>query len=154
MDFQGEIDLHGLSVEEGMAEFLAFYNARVEKGSREPFKVIHGYGASGHGGEIRKRLRKYLQRYPDCVDFKRGERTTGNPGETFIIPVRVLPTKEEGLVSEILEFCAQGKSESKIFGKFRRHDLKTVKHILKDLERQGRIRTYSKGKYKYYQTEW
>jgi hypothetical protein len=53
---------------------------------------------------------------------------------------------------EVLEYCRNGKSEEKIIGKFRRFGQIEVKTQLKELERQGKITCYLKGKYKYYAT--
>ncbi len=146
-----EIDLHGYTITEALAAFVAFYNARVGRGNTSQFTVIHGYGSSGDGGKIRSRLRKYLERFPDRVEFVPGGRYSGNPGITLVAPKRELPSEEEGLAGEILSFCSAGKSEGKILGKFRRYGEAEVKSMLQVLERKGSLRTYVKGRYKYYQ---
>jgi hypothetical protein len=131
--------------------FIAFYNTRIEQGNKLPFQVVHGYGSGGSGGQIRTRLRKYLGRFPHEVGFERGEKLTGNPGVTVVIPFKALPTQEEGLAGELLEYCSSGKSEEKIIGKFRRYGGTIVKDVLRDLERRGKLVSFYKGKYRYYQ---
>jgi Smr domain-containing protein len=146
-----EIDLHGYTITEALSAFVAFYNARVARGNTSHFSVIHGYGSTGNGGQIRKRLRKYLSRFPDRVEFVPGGQYSGNPGITIVAPKEVLPSEEEGLAGEIIAFCANGKSEEKIIGKFRRYGMVEVKSQLRTLERKGSLRSYVKGRYKYYQ---
>ena len=152
MKTNDELDLHGKTVPEALELFVRIYNAKVSRGDRFPFHVIHGYGSGGNGGEIRKRLRKFLEAYPQQVRFERGEQMLGNPGITIILPEKILPTQIEELAMEVLEYCRNGKSEEKIIGKFRRFGQIEVKIQLKELERQGKITCYLKGKYKYYAT--
>lgn len=147
-----EIDLHGYTITEALSTFIAFYNARVVRGNTSHFTVIHGYGSSGGGGQIRERLRKYLDRFPECVEFVPGGQFSGNPGITLVAPKKALPSEEEGLAGEIISFCTAGKSEGKILGKFRRYGEVEVKSQLLALERKGSLRTYVKGQYKYYQS--
>jgi hypothetical protein len=146
-----EIDLHGYTITEALSAFVAFYNARVARGNTTHFMVIHGYGSGGDGGQIRRRLRKYLSQYPECVEFVPGGQYSGNPGITLVAPKKALPSEEEGLAGEIAAFCASGKSEGKILGKFRRYGEAAVRAQLKELERKGRLRSYVKGRYKYYE---
>ena len=146
-----EIDLHGYTITEALSIFVGFYNTRVARGNMSHFTVIHGYGSSGDGGQIRRRLRKYLSRFPDCVEFVPGGQYSGNPGITLIAPKKALPSEEEGLAGEIIKFCVTGKSEDKIIGKFRRYGMVEVKSQLKALERKGSLRAYVKGRFKYYQ---
>ncbi|MCD4673979.1 MAG: Smr/MutS family protein [Anaerolineaceae bacterium] len=147
-----EIDLHDHTITEALSSFISYYNARVARGNKKQFKVIHGYGSSGSGGKIRVRLRKYLARFPEHLDVIHGEKFLGNPGVTFIVPWKALPTEEDGFAAEILSFCVNGKSEEKIIGKFRRYGQLEVKAAIKGLQRKGRLRSFYKGKYKYYQT--
>lgn len=146
-----EIDLHGFTIVEALSVFVRFYNSRIVRGNTTQFIVIHGYGSGGDGGQIRNRLRKYLGRFPDCVEFVPGGQYLGNPGITLIAPKKALPSEEEGAAGEILSFCESGKSEGKILGKFRRYGEAEVKALLQSLERKGSLRSYIKGRYKYYQ---
>lgn len=147
-----EVDLHDHTVLEALSTFIKIYNQRIAAGDRTPFTVIHGYGSTGRGGQIRTRLRKYLMKYPEAVRYERGEVLLGNPGVTLVIPQTVLPTQAEGLAGEILRYCEEGKSEGKIIGRFRRFGEMMVKEQLKELERQGLLRSFVKGKFKYYQS--
>jgi Smr domain len=146
-----EIDLHGYTITEALSAFVVFYNARIARGNKSHFNVIHGYGSRGKGGQIRGRLRKLLARFPDCVEFVPGEQYSGNPGVTMVAPKKPLPSVEEGLGAEILVYCGVGKSEEKIFGKFRRYGEAQVKSQIKELVRKGKLRVFFKGRYKYYQ---
>lgn len=152
MNSYDEIDLHDHTVTEALSSFISYYNARVAKGNKKQFKVIHGYGSSGSGGQIRVRLRKYLARFPKHLDSIHGEKFSGNPGVTFIVPGKALPTEEDGFAAEILGFCVNGKSEEKIIGKFRHYGQLEVKAAIKSLRRKGKLSSFHKGKYKYYQT--
>jgi DNA-nicking Smr family endonuclease len=58
----GEIDLHGLTVADSLTLFTAHYNARLRAGDTGPIRVIHGYGSSGRGGDLRAALRELV--YP------------------------------------------------------------------------------------------
>lgn len=151
MNEYDEIDLHGYTITEALSAFVAFYNARMARGNKSHFYTIHGYGSGGKGGQIQGRLRKLLARFPDCVEFLPGEQYSGNPGITMIVPKKVLPSEEEGIGAEILAFCGAGKSEDKIIGKFRRYGEVQVKSLIKELVRKGKLRTFFKGRYKYYQ---
>lgn len=148
-----ELDLHGCTITGALDIFVRTYNEKLGRKDKSPIRVIHGYGASGNGGEIRKRLRKFLEKYPQKTHFERGEQTIGNPGITIVFPEKLLPTPLEGLALDILIYCQKGKSEEKIIGKYRRYGQLEVKAQLRDLERLGRISTYRKGKYKYYLSE-
>jgi len=152
VDEYDEIDLHGYSITEALSAFVVFYNVRVTKGNKSHFHAIHGYGSGGNGGKIRSRLRKLLARFPDCVEFVPGEQYSGNPGITMIAPKKLLPSEEEGIGAKIIAFCGAGKSEDKIIGKFRRYGEVQVKSQIKELVRKGELRTYFKGRYKYYQS--
>jgi len=144
-----ELDLHGYKAHEALAEFVKFYNRWIQKYPRKPFAVVHGYGASGSGGVIRKRLRALLEDYPDYMEVIHGERL-GNPGMTVIYPTRRLPTVTDQLEQEILQFCSIPRSEDKIFGKFRRYGDPAVHTALKSLVRKKRLARAKKGQYKHY----
>jgi hypothetical protein len=110
---------------------------------------VHGYGASGSGGVIRKRLRALLESYSDYVEIIPGERL-GNPGMTVIYPTRRLPTVTNQLEGDILQFCLQPRSEEKIYGKFRHHGDPAVQTALKSLVRKKRLETTKKGRHKHF----
>ena len=89
-----EIDLHGRTWLEAQEEFIAFYN-HVLEGTGDTtgvqLSVIHGYGSTGEGGVLRKRLRGFLQRFADYLEFVPGEQLDGNPGHTVVAPLQQLP---------------------------------------------------------------
>ncbi len=88
---EGEIDLHGMTVAEGLARLVAHYNARVRAGDTGPIRVVHGYGSSGRGGDLRSAVREFLQRHAGRVEFVPGEKYFNNPGVTVVYPKQPLP---------------------------------------------------------------
>ncbi len=137
-----EIDLHGLTWTEARAEFVAFYNRSVGT----PFTVIHGYGSSGEGGVLRRRLRGFLQRHEAYLEFTPGEELDDNPGCTIISPQLRLPALDERLVESMWEYCKRPKTRGKISGKFRRYGNKAVDQTIELLERQGRLKKTGGGR--------
>jgi len=88
---EGEIDLHGLTVAEGIARLAAHCNARIRAGDSGPVRVVHGYGSSGRGGDLRAAIREFLTRHAGRVDFVPGEKFFNNPGVTIVYPKQPLP---------------------------------------------------------------
>jgi hypothetical protein len=88
---EGEIDLHGLSVADGLARLAAHCNARLRAGDSGPIRVVHGYGSSGRGGDLRAAVREFLGRNAGRVEFVPGERYFNNPGVTIVYPRHPLP---------------------------------------------------------------
>ena len=82
----GEIDLHGLTVTEALSRFAVHYNARLRAGDTGPIRVIHGYGSSGRGGDLRTALRDLLARHAGRLEFVPGETYFNNPGVTVVYP--------------------------------------------------------------------
>lgn len=147
-----EIDLHGYTQVEAIEALVRYYNARVKKGNRSRFDIIHGYGSTGTGGALRVRIRSFLSRHADCLRFEPGENfSPSNPGKTLVMPVKELPDMVDQLAGEILEYCATARTISKISGKFRRHGDAKVQASLKSLEKQGVITSFFKGQYRHYQ---
>lgn len=114
------VDLHGLTVDEAIATFVARYNALVGEGFRGRIEIVHGYGSSGTGGVIRRRLRAFLSAHRDRFKHLSEGDALGNPGVTYVEPKGKLPAlaTSSDLGRAILEFCATAKSESKILAKF------------------------------------
>ena len=149
-----EIDLHGLTQVEAVEALVKFYNARVRKGDCRRFEVIHGYGSSGTGGALRLRIRSFLARHADCLSYEPGESySPANPGKTLVVPVKELPDTLDMLAEEIVEYCANARTISKISGKFRRHGDAKVQAALKTLEKQGALTSFYKGQYRHYQAK-
>jgi len=93
----GEIDLHGLTVADALARFTAHYNARLRAGDAGPIRVVHGYGSSGRGGEVRAALRDLLSRHTGRLEFVHGETYFNNPGVTIVYPKHPLPPPSPNL---------------------------------------------------------
>ena len=87
----GEIDLHGLTVAEALSRLTAHYNARLRAGDAGPIRVIHGYGSSGRGGDLRAAIRELFSRHAGRLDFVPGETYFNNPGVTVVYPKHPLP---------------------------------------------------------------
>ncbi len=142
-----EIDLHGYTVVEAIEVFVDYYNRNFSFGNKSSISVIHGYGSSGVGGGIKSTFHKFLLCNSEYLSF---QTDTWNPGKTVIFPERKLPPDANLLTSEIIEFCCNGKTESKIFGKFRRYGDLKVKKVLTKLVTNKQLSITKKGKYKYY----
>ena len=148
----GEIDLHNYSTGTALDYFVCYYNDEIKNRTGGTIKVIHGYGSTGVGGEIRTRLRTFLKEHSDYLRFEFGENIDNNRGYTLVYPNRPLPPMSDSISGKILEFCTTSKSEEKILNKFRLYGNVEVKKAIKSLERQGRIHPIEKGKIKHYKT--
>ncbi len=137
-----ELDLHGQTWAEAIEEFIRVYNDAVENSDKlatPDIVVIHGYGSSGEGGVIRHRLRAFLRRFPERVDFTPGEEANGNQGCTVVTPLTKLPRALDILEEEIAQFCGQTRTKNAIAGKFRRHGDRRVLNAIQTLVQQGRL---------------
>lgn len=140
-----EIDLHHHTADEALRAFVAFYNREFRKGSREPIRVIHGYGSSGEGGVIRRKLRTFLETCSASLEWKPGEDIENNPGFSMVYPRRSLPDVDVQLAAAILAFCVTPRTESKIAGEFRKYGQSAVKEAIRGLLKQGRLKESYKG---------
>jgi hypothetical protein len=140
-----ELDLHDHKVDEALRVFAEFYNSRVRGSSREPLRIIHGYGSTEKGGKIRKKLRIFLETGSGSLEWKTGEDVEGNPGVTIVYPRSVLHAREDQLAAGILEFCSTPRTESKIGGEFRKHTPREIKDAIRALVRQGQLKETLKG---------
>ena len=122
-----KLDLHNQTVKQALDTFVRFYNAQLSRGDSSTIEVVHGYGSTGEGGEIRKRLRLMLERNHRKLSYEFGDRKTGNPGVTYVKPFQALPTASDALKAEILTYCITARTESKIVGEFRNYGQKKVK---------------------------
>jgi len=87
-----EIDLHGLTVAVALSRFTVQYNAGLRAGNTGSIHVIHGYGSSGRGGDLRTALRELLSRHAGRLEFVPGETYFNNPGVTIVYPKHPLTT--------------------------------------------------------------
>ena len=139
-----ELDLHGLTIDEAIRVFVERYNRHVQ-GNREPLRIIHGWGSSGEGGKIRRKIREFLTEVTDNLDWKPGEDVEGNLGVTIVYPRKVLPARESQMAEAIERFCSTPRTESKIAGEFRTYNPREIKQAMRTLVRQGRLQEIVKG---------
>lgn len=149
------IDLHEMTWHEALPEFIAFYNEALQRAAGSPagsLNVIHGYGSTGAGGVLRKRLRLFLKEHESQgrLEFTPGEYVDANLGHTLVQPIQPLPVAHEMLADEILAYCANPRTLSKICGKFRRHSEPAVKAAVESLIRSRRLQAVGKGSRKMY----
>ena len=147
------LDLHGMTWAEGEAAFIDFYNRSVRQAGENQVKldVVHGYGSTGTGGVLRARFRGFLERYKSYLEFQAGENVDGNRGHTIVVPLKPLPSVNEQIVEEIWAYCERPRAQSKIIGKFRRQGEAEVLGSIKLLERQQRLRSFTRGVLRLYQ---
>ena len=136
------LDLHGCTWQEALEEFITVYNAALDSmddANSVSLTVIHGHGSTGEGGIIRARLRAFLQRFSDHLDFTLGENLDGNRGCTIVAPLSRIPETVDLLAEQIWDYCAYAKSKGKVVSKFRRHGEPRILQAIKSLENQGRL---------------
>lgn len=144
-----ELDLHGLRVSEALERFVKTHNTLV--GKKEGFRVIHGYGSSGIGGQIRSAVRALLTQNPNSARWIRGEEMDLNPGCTLVYPLRRLPTGADRLWAAMCEYCATPRTRNQVISKFLRlAPESTINSSLRQLERRGSLRTFMKNGYRHY----
>ncbi len=153
------IDLHGKTWAEALTEFRDFYNTTVRSGGggsslkSVTLEAVHGYGSTGQGGRLRTSLRTYLERQNQAgiLTFRTGEAVDGNPGHTFVTPLKPLPQAGEDLAESIWEHCARPQTERKIMNRFRRHGDPQVRQAIRELEFQRRLRSVIVGRERGYE---
>ncbi len=134
-----KLDLHGKTWTEAQDDFIEAYNKILGQSRRETLDIVHGYGSTGQGGVIRRRLRAYLDRHPAHLTYKTGEDVDGNPGHTVVTPVKRFPSLGDQLAEELWDYCSEPRTTSKIMGKFRRHGDPTVQRAIDKLVSQHRL---------------
>ena len=142
-----EIDLHGLTWEESLEEFVEAYNGVFDSAGNPTgaqIKVVHGYGSTGEGGVLRSRLRGFCRRFEDYLEVTTGEEIDGNQGWTVITPDKRLPDMHDMLAENIWDYCRRARSRSKVAGRFRRYGQPRVIQAMKLLEKQGRLNRRNK----------
>lgn len=144
-----EIDLHGLTVDEAIRRFATEYNALFERGYRDRIEIIHGYGSSGAGGVIRRRLRSFLSANADRFKQITEGDALGNPGVTYVYPQGRLPVSTDSasaLKRAILAFCETPKAENKILVKFLgRFGDPAIRTAIREMVRDGSLEAVGKG---------
>jgi len=145
------LDLHGYTWAQALPAVIEFHNRAVHLAGGATvgrLEIVHGYGSTGEGGVILRRLRAYLARHPDKVQVEYDR----NVGHTYVIPLAALPGIEDILLEEILGYCDEPRTQSKITGKFRRHGDPTVLAAIRVLEREGRLKREDRGAHKLYRS--
>jgi len=133
-----QIDLHGLTVDAALETFVEQCNRLFRGGYRGKIVVVHGYGSSGQGGAIKKRLTGFLAKHHDYFDSSVWD--GGNPGVTTLRQLKALPVeKAGGIEQQLLAFLVVPKVEAKIFARFHSKSVAEVKELLRDLRQRGLI---------------
>ena len=147
MQYSRILDLHGLTWVEALPSFIEFYNFSIRSASSKTnarLEIVHGYGSTGVGGTLGKRLRAFLDQYQDRVEVQLDE----NPGHTYLIPLSPLPEIKDMLAENIIAYCDRPRSESKITGKFRTNGEPAVLRAIEVLKKQGRLSSTYNGRVK------
>lgn len=139
-----DLDVHGLTVDEALKVFIEAYR-HARSSSREPLRIIHGWGSSGQGGKIRLKLRQLLAGAVPSLEWKAGEDVEGNPGITIVYPRKPIHPGGNQLATAVLEFCSTPRTESKIAGQFRKYTAREVKAAIRLLVRQELMKEIPKG---------
>ena len=83
---QGEIDLHGLTLEEARAELGDFISEAVSRRAR-CIRVVHGKGRrSGHRGPVLKNgVNRWLRRWDPVLAFCSAQPRDGGTGAVYVL---------------------------------------------------------------------
>ena len=134
------IDLHGLTPSEALRAFAREYNRQVRQGQLDTITVVHGYGSTGTGGEIKASLHRFLAKHQDALDWLPGDGAAGgNPGQTIVRPLAPLPEEPKTQDDLLVEFCEVAKPEQKILTKFFKTPPNEIKAALRRLKAAGRL---------------
>lgn len=133
------LDLHDHGGDEAIERFVTAYNRRLAAGDASLLDVVHGYGSRTGDAIIRRRLRGFLRQHPRELDWLAGEDVDGNPGHSLVQPRHPLPSVEDRLAQEILDWCQRPRTMDKIAGRFRRHGQPRVMALVQQLAGQGRL---------------
>ena len=134
------IDLHNMNYYEAIRHFIRRYNELLKSGSTELIEVVHGYGASGKGGVIKRRLQAYLKEHRDYLDFEFNSSSKGiNQGCTLVLPKKILPELKDLLENDILDYCSNTpRTMEKITGHlFKKYEEKKIKETVRSLAKKG-----------------
>lgn len=146
-----QVDCHGKTWPEALAEFIALYNRALQSDGAATLDIIHGYGSGGVGGTMRVRFRAFLARYPQRLEYQPGEQVDGNRGHTLVLPIAPLPDTDDLLAEQVWEYCRQPRTLRKITGRFRRHGDRRVMQAVRALEKERRLRAVNRGRVKAYE---
>ena len=147
-----ELDLHDHTRPEAIQAFITLYNDAFDRAidpAAIQLKLVHGYGSTGEGGVLRKRLRSFLEGLRDRLDFTPGEDIDGNQGCTVVSVIKRLPEWNDLLEEQIWEYvegAPTSRSQEKIVGRFRSHGQPQVMQAIKSLQKKGQMLRKSSAK--------
>lgn len=95
-----KLDLHGMKTKDAVERFISEYNAVLRRGEGR-LEIVHGYGSSGSGGDIRKAIIAMCEAHKDKLGLIKGE-ILGNKGVSVVIPSLPLPPRKYALDAVIL----------------------------------------------------
>jgi len=116
------------------------WRAEASASTPRQIRVIHGYGSSGRGGDIKKAVREHTARRRDVLRMVAGDGSEENPGVT-VISVVVRHDALQGLAKAMERFCARaGRTMAAVEQRFgARHDLADVREAVALLRRERRL---------------
>jgi DNA-nicking Smr family endonuclease len=120
-----KLDLHGMRTRDAIDLFIRECNKFSSAGG-ERMEVVHGYGSSGVGGDIKEALMALLDAYPDKVRYIKGE-LVGNRGVTVVIPDSKLPYRRTSIDAVICSILLKPRSIAQI--EVELHGLATTEEI-------------------------
>ncbi len=146
------LDFHdGSTTGEALQSFYATYNRLFKSDPQYVLHVIHGYGSSGVGGEIRNKLRAFLNENNNYLEYQKGEEIDNNPGYTNIFLGKPLPPISEYLQPKILDFLSKSDEPiKKILDKFYDWPQADIKKALITLKKGGLIQQRQRGRTEIY----
>ncbi len=145
-----ELDLHGMRATEALAALVSRYNRLVASGQRR-LLVVHGYGSSGVGGDLRRRVRNFLRSAK--VEFiTQKDNSLYNKGQTLVVVGKSVLFEGCELEEKILDYCRVAKTKEKIFSKFHKKGQGAIRQAFVSLQRKGLLKEKQKGRFKVYQT--
>jgi len=144
-----QLDLHGMKTTEALQALTSRYNRLVGSSGKE-LVVVHGYGSKGIGGDLKRRVRKFLR--SAGVSFLTEEDNLHcNRGQTLVQVGKSLLSLGSELETKILDFCSPAKTKKKIFSKFHKSGEDAVRQAFSALTRNGQLQEKQKGKFKVYE---
>jgi hypothetical protein len=124
------LDLHGMRTKDAVERFIYEYNRSVQAGE-DRLEVVHGYGASGVGGDIKDALAALLDAHPDKARYIKGE-MLGNKGMIVVIPDEVLPSRRTSL-DAVVYHALSGKPQSVYVIEEKLHGLASADEIQRSI---------------------
>lgn len=141
------LDMHGKTVAQALEQLEGVWRGEAASASPRAIRVIHGYGSTGVGGDIRDAVRAHCLASRDALSMLAGEDGDGNPGVTVI---RVLAPLDglRALAAAIERFCRKAaRTKAVVERRFsERHGATMVREAIGLLRREGRVVRARKGR--------